>query len=102
MRTLARKRFKVIDNYWSSTICDHSNHRIKINGIKYEFNGYYFYNHDIPYGIVIGERGRYIFEVGDELVLISEVANEIDMNYMGYCKKKNYYLTFDENQIEFL
>jgi hypothetical protein len=99
MRSVTRRRrFTPLDIMWASTTCEP--HRFTIDGIEYTHNGHHF----MIDGRTIANLGRMIHHFpGDILELISATKPcGRYRNYLGYCREKNYYRTFDEHQVKFI
>jgi hypothetical protein len=101
MRSIKKRHRKFTPRSWRwSSLRNIQPHKIKIGGVEHTFDGYFF---KVNNEIVNVERNKGYHEIGDIFTILSIVDGTREhKNYMGYCKEKNYYRTFDEDIIEFI
>lgn len=101
MRNIEKiKRFKSKCEGWSS-VEDHP-HKFMFNGVEHTFDGYLFEVDGIYVNYLNKNRYNHITP-DDVFKVVSMVIKHSGVkNYMGYCKKRNYYYTFNESQIDFI
>jgi hypothetical protein len=104
----SKKYFKCKENSWSSLIDGSPSryqedfHKFRFKGNTVYYNGYTLFD---EYGVNLGDNlinngDCSLMSRGDKFQLLS-ILQDSDCvnNYLGYCKKKNYYATFERRQI---
>lgn len=101
MRSVRKGRlFRPInDDVWTSVKKDRP-HKFRLNNVEYTFDGYNFYINDIGVNYIGGKKR---FSTNYTFRLISAITQPSGVkNYMGYCDEENFYMLYDEEQIEFI